>query len=392
MVRDDAVGGDGYAYQKTAAFLDEGKGFLKPLSQVPSPDAMHPPLWALVLTVPRKLGYTSQLDAQVFACLIGTATVVVVGIIGRHLGGARVGLIAAAFAAVFPEAWMYERELLSESLLLLVVGLVVLVIYRFIATPGMRLAVVLGALCGALALTRAEQVLYLPAAVTPAILLVRSVPFRRRAAWVLAAGLMTTAVIAPWTIYNLGRFNRPVLLSYNMGGAILIGSCDSTYYGKLIGYYDIRCNLAGHRTHRDTPDSSELDYKLRADALHYAATHLARLPLVVLAREGRAWSLFAPFETARSEAAWSETRPWVHELGVVIFWALAALAIYGAFSLRRSAIPVYPLVAFFAIVAGVTAITFGQTRYRAAAAVPLLILAAVGADAISRHRSARSST
>ena len=126
---------------------------------------------------------------------------------------------------MYPGLWVYERPLLSEVLLLLEVALMILLAYRFRDRPSGR-AVGLGAMCGLLALTRSEQILVLPLLVFPLILAAKEVDRRRRVAldgrWPLATSLV---VVAPWTIFNLGRFQRPVLLSNGFGAAAATGNC-----------------------------------------------------------------------------------------------------------------------------------------------------------------------
>ena len=48
------------------------------------------------------------------------------------------------------------------------------------------------------------------------------------------------STVAPWALYNLARFDRPVLLSTNDGTTLLGANCDTTYYDDL-GGWDIRC-------------------------------------------------------------------------------------------------------------------------------------------------------
>ena len=48
-------------------------------------------------------------------------------------------------------------------------------------------------------------------------------------------------VITPWSIYNATRFEHPILLSGQIDPLLASANCDSTYYGSLQGYFDIRC-------------------------------------------------------------------------------------------------------------------------------------------------------
>ena len=71
----------------------------------------------------------------------------------------------------------------------------------------------------------------------------------------------------------------------------------------------------------------------------------------------------------------------MNRLALFGFWLLVIPAAAGVVVLRRRRIPVYPLLGFFAIVAVTVATTYGETRYRAAVEVPLVLLAAVGLSA-----------
>ena len=73
-------------------------------------------------------------------------------------------------------------------------------------------------MCGLLAMIRSEQITVLPLLVLPLIVAVRGVDWRRRIAWFALATVSMLVVVAPWTIFNLGRFQRPVFLSNGFGG------------------------------------------------------------------------------------------------------------------------------------------------------------------------------
>ena len=78
------VQGDGTYYHAIAGLLADGKGFVVPSGQ-PIPWAPHPPLWPLLLALPARLGLRTYTEQQVIAALVGTATIVVLGLAGRRL-------------------------------------------------------------------------------------------------------------------------------------------------------------------------------------------------------------------------------------------------------------------------------------------------------------------
>ena len=116
-IRDVQVLSDGIHYHLGANYLADGRGWVNPLSLAFSgqevPDAVHPPGWESVLAVASFLGVRTYLGHQLVACLVA-GTIVMTGLAGREAFGRRVGLIAAAVAAVYANLWLYERELLSE--------------------------------------------------------------------------------------------------------------------------------------------------------------------------------------------------------------------------------------------------------------------------------------
>ena len=381
LSRGEAVGGDGFTYSNEANRNAAGHWFLNLFPAVP--DALHPPIWTLILTVWAFLGQHDTFQQQVLACAIGTATVAMIGLVARRVAGDRAGLVAATIAAVYAGFWVYERALLSETFLLFLIAVMLLAAYGFYSHPSIRRAAILGALCGLLAMTRSEQILILPLLVVPLILTARNVDWRARIAWLVMAATLTGVVIAPWTIYNLGRFQRPVILSTNAGAAVANGSCDATFYGSLIGYYNLLCFPPHQSSDPSVADSENLHA-----GLNYEGHHLTRLPLVVFAREGRAFGYWNPFQQTFLDNQWQGgpplgTRPsvWVYDLQLVSYWILLVPALAGGIVLRRRRVPLYPLLAFVATVIITVATTFGETRYRAAAEVSIVTLAAIGIDA-----------
>jgi len=165
--RDDPLTGDGVGYHQQSVLLSDGHGFISTEAYVFAvaghvghprevPTADHPPAWALVMAPLALVGLRGVLAHQLFACVVGSLTVAMVGLTGRRIFGPVVGLTAAGIAAAYPNLWMYERLLLSETLTFLMVAVLCFVAYGFLAEPTRRGAVALGVTTAALVLTRAE--------------------------------------------------------------------------------------------------------------------------------------------------------------------------------------------------------------------------------------------
>ena len=142
-------------------------------------------------------------------------------------------------------------------------------------------------------------------------------PWIDRIRWLAVATAAAVIVIAPWVTYNLHRFDERVLISSQGGQTLAASNCDLTYYGPLLGFKDLEtraCNRRRgdprqgceflsdrRRAVRACTDASWFDHELRQRASQYIRAHHARVPIVVLAREGRAWGFFRPLQQARLE-------------------------------------------------------------------------------------------
>ncbi len=400
------ISGDGGYFLGGANLLADGHGFidvtayLYSLRTIVLPGAEHPPGFIVALAIPSVLGFTTKFQHQLFTALLGTGTIPLVACAGRRLAGARAGLIAAAIAALYPGFWLYEAQLLSETLVIFEVALVLLLALQFRAGPTWPKALAVGAVCGALALTRTEMILLVPLLLLPLMLLTSGASWQRRVAWLAVAGVTAAVVIAPWVAYNLGRFDKQVLISSQGGRTLSASNCDPAYYGPLLGYKNLtdpRCSRVPQiKTYLAqlpldvrgrTLDASWRDAELNKLAKQYIDSHRRRLVVVLPAREGRTWGLFRPFQQLHLDLISGDI--WFLRLQYFSYLAMLPFAIGGAIALRRRRMPLSPLLAVIGTVAVTVAITFGSTRYRAPADVAIALLAAVGIDALVKAWSKR---
>src|SRR5947208_3093773 len=98
LVKSRPLLGDALEFQNIANLLADGHGFIQPgpwLSQhITAPTADKPPLFPLLEAGVSLLGGRSWQAHQLVGCLTGGAVVGLVGVIGRTLRDARVGLLA----------------------------------------------------------------------------------------------------------------------------------------------------------------------------------------------------------------------------------------------------------------------------------------------------------
>lgn len=376
------VAGDAFQYHYGANLLVEGKGFINAATYMfnngsISQTAQHPPLYMLALAIPSALGLRSPLDHQLWSCLLGTATVAVVGLTARRLAGPRTGLVAAGIAAVYPNLWIFDGLLASETLSLLTAAVALLAAYRLCQRPSIGAATGMGIACGLAALSRGEAVLLLPLVALPAALVARRMSLGRRLALAGLAALATAATLAPWVDFNLGRFDHPVLgTSTGLELAMVGANCHTLFYGPGIGYWSFFCIPRPPVPGDETDDSQYY----RQVVANYVRAHQSRLPLVVAARIGRTWGLYQPFQQVDYDVYFESRNSAAAHAGLWMYYLLAGASVVGGLRLRRQGVAISPLVGTFLTVTVAVALVYGTTRFRVTAEPALVILGAIGLD------------
>lgn len=384
LVQDDPLLGDGLAFHQIANLLADGHGYSSPGpflatgEEVPTAD--KPPLYPLLLTPFSIISGGTWQAHQVAGALIGTATVVAVGLLGRRLGGDRVGLVAAGLAALYPVLVATDGSLRSESPFALATALVLIAAYRFLDRTNARRAAVLGAAIGLAALARSEAVALLVLMVLPlAVRGARHGP--RRAALVAVSVAACGLVLAPWLVRTWIQLDAPVAISTNSGGLLAGANCDEVYSGDFLGQWSFDClpDNAGK-------SEAEASAALRDKGLRYARDHADRLPVVIPVRVMRTWELYRPRQQATFEAFFEGRNLFLAQAGVAFYYLLVPLAIYGLVLLRRRGDPLVIMAAPAVVVTLVSIGAYGFTRFRVAADVTLVALAALALVALVEGR------
>lgn len=338
--------------------------------------AFHPPLFPFLLTPFSAVGLDSYTAHQVVGCAIGAATVYVIGLLARQLGGDRAGIAAAAIAAVFLPMISREALLLSESLYGLLIALILLATLRLLDEPAStRRAIELGALIGLAALTRGEALLLVLLLLLP---LLHHVSPRG----IAVATVATLLVCLPWSIRNTAEFGQPTAITTGDGSVIAGSNLPRTYHGPDLGGFDV---LGLYRTPagRDVdPNEAVQSDRWRSEGVDYALDHASRLPVVLAARALRTWDLFPFAPRARADLGadqYHHVRALEYPSQLMLL-AVVALAIAGGLAVRRRGSgPLWPFVVPVVLVTVVSLAGHGDPRYRHAADVSLVALAGVGA-------------
>jgi 4-amino-4-deoxy-L-arabinose transferase-like glycosyltransferase len=389
--------GDASAYHLLANNLADGRGYIRPFDDLllgkVRATAEYPPLFAAVLAVPAKLGAHSVESQRLFLAFVGAVTVVLVGLLGRRVGGRTVGLVAAFLAACYPMLFLSEGIAMSEALYVPLIALALLLTYQLIDAPSAWRAVLLGVVLGLATLTRAEAALLAVVLVIGLCWRLRAQRWSERLAFSAIVLVLVALVVTPWTIRNEAKLHAFVPVSNNVATLIDGANCKLVYHGSDIGLWRATFRDNGStNTARHQPqsvacfqgfdiqaanfDEATVADQHRHEGLTYARDHAGALPPVVGARVLRTWGLYAPRQQVAFESLEGRPRHW-QWAGTVMFWVLLPFAIAGVVLLVRRKVPVWPLIATAVTVTLTAAATYGQQRFRVAAEPAVLVAAAV---------------
>ncbi len=389
---------DATYFRVQGLLLTQGHGFVEPfvwtLQHRLVASAFHPPLFSVVLGGVAWLGFESVGAARVAACFLGSVTILMVGILGRSVGGRRVGLVAAAIAALNPNLWVPDGALASEALAALLVATALVLAYALARRPRFLVATGLGVALGLAGLTRPETLLLSVILVGPLVASME-LPTRRRIEFFVVTSVVTALVIGPWVVRTATVFERPVLISANGQAVLGYANCPATYDGNWLGSWRIDCPAQtlefAPKPSPANPDEAELAHGHGIQGVEYAKRHVVTLATKVIpARIGRTWSLYHPFDF--SDAKTNESKPRSAALLSVLFLWASMVATVGGVLLRRLKLArVWPLLTPLFTVTLVSALAYGTPRFRVIAEPSIAVLAALGvvgvADWLRRVRT-----
>jgi hypothetical protein len=337
------LGGDPLSYHYGANLLASGLGFINPWlyyghnMHLHFQSAEYPPGFMVLLAASSLVGFKTFFAHRIFSCVVGAAGVPVAALLGREVMGGdrrarRVGLLFGLIVALYPNIWLSNEQLMTETVDPLVVGLVLLAAYRFWRRPRPVLALALGACIGVAALARDELSL-LTLMVVPLALGARSIPWTARFGRVGMAALAFGLTVGPWVGFNLARFDKPVFISTGLGNTLASADCADTFSGSKAGYWSLSCAL--NAPHFQYQDASVTASQAQAYAMTFIRTHEGELPRVVFDREGRTFAFWNPTLQIRQDNE-VETRPfrWA-EIGLWSYYALLVLSVPAVVVLRR---------------------------------------------------------
>jgi 4-amino-4-deoxy-L-arabinose transferase-like glycosyltransferase len=212
---DTAGWGDEPDYHAHALDISEGRGFLSPKGEV---TAYRPPLYPIVLAGLYSITGPDPDAARALQVILGGVIVLLVYALATQLFSVRVGLVAAALAAVNPGLVYMSALIMTENLYVILMLLMLMVLVREWRNPRGTIGgyVLAGVLAGLCSLTRptAFTVALLMACVTLVFARERfGTRFRQAAVYVL----LTVAVVLPWSIRNYVQMDAWVTFTTHGG-------------------------------------------------------------------------------------------------------------------------------------------------------------------------------
>jgi len=325
--------------------------------------------------------------ARAEAALFATAAVGGVAWLGRLLFDQRTALLAAAIAAVYPEAIALGAFVLSEAaftpLMVLHLGLWV-VAWQAGSTPKVAGCSLAAGIAGGLAtLVRPSWLLFVPFALVVGITLslrqrnaTEGVPYSAWRRHLLIGGVMLAGLclaMLPWWIRNYRVAGRFVPTSLQVGASLYDGispQATGASHMEFVGRFATAQRAADAQPGADTRGTFEerLDRRFRDAALDFARRDPARVLQLAGIKLLRMWS---PLPNA---ADFQSTT--LRLILAVTYTPLIMLALVGAWRFARRDWPCFLFVMPAVYFTLLHVVFVSSIRYRQPALLPLIVLAA----------------
>jgi 4-amino-4-deoxy-L-arabinose transferase-like glycosyltransferase len=198
------------------------------------------PLWPFIIAGISVIFGPNDYFARIFLSLVGSGTCVLVYFFARDLFSWRIGVVAGVFAAIYPELYIYDGWLYTESLYIFLLFAICYALYRLQHTPerNWRIWIICGVLLGLLSLTRPNGIIVIALFVIWCVIMVwqKSLSMRVTIRGVLVSIAIAVVLIGPWTARNylvshsfipvatgdgtvlLGAYNNEVLIKSTYPG------------------------------------------------------------------------------------------------------------------------------------------------------------------------------
>jgi 4-amino-4-deoxy-L-arabinose transferase-like glycosyltransferase len=374
LTRHMPIGLDSTWYYLEGGLLQHGQGYSDPGSffnlsrQIPT--ASWTPFYPGFLTAGMFMVGTSIETARLFGLLPATFTILGTGLLARRIFDTDgVGLVAAALVALSPLVVTTSMSLMSEVLSVPLTVALMLAAQSIKAKASLVRFGAFGALAGIACLARPDLL------VVAGILLLFVTVSRSTLTMVLPATLavlVCVLVLLPWLVRNDAVMHTLSLTTTSFATAVAGSNCPLTYSGRTIGFWEFSCI---HNAQRTPDNEVAWSNQIQRDGVDYAQSHAGRLPVVVGARVLRTWGFWGPGQLATESTLETQSYGW-QLAGWIVELPLLLLALSTLVAWRRRLGSISVLIAPLIAVTLVSALTYGNPRFRSAAEPAIAMLAA----------------
>ncbi len=383
-------------YLILADHVAAGDGFRYGFAPDQGTTAYYPPGYPLALAAVVWLVRLLPFDVTVFDVAIwlnvalSVATIGLVFVLGRRLGGDRVGLVAAGVWAMWPNLIFHSGIVLTETLFLFLLVLLLIVVLGDPAAarlPGKARLVTIGVLFGLTLLVRPVSLV-----IAPVFLVLWWGAGAKAALWRLAlVGVATVAVLVPWSIRSTVVMDEPVVMSLNFGDNLCLGHNP----GATGGFGD----LGAHCYTAEGLQRPEAETRRQSENIDRAVTYIRDHPGETLRRtpsklritlQNDDDGLDVAEDFGATPVVSDGTRDLLELAANAFYFVVAAAAIAGGVVLLRRPDPARR--GLFLVVAGAAQLisplaTFGDARFKMPIYPTLAICAAVAVVQLWEARS-----
>lgn len=162
------------------------------------------PLWPFTIGIIYWVLGDQDRFVRFFLSFVGSGTCVLIYLFARDLFSKRIAILAGIVAALYPELYIYDGWLYSESLYIFLLLAFCYALYRLQRTPHRNWTIACGVLLGLLSLTRPNGLLVTALVILWAIIMgwKKILSWRSAAKNVIAIILISFIFVIPWTIRN----------------------------------------------------------------------------------------------------------------------------------------------------------------------------------------------
>jgi 4-amino-4-deoxy-L-arabinose transferase-like glycosyltransferase len=352
---------DALDYDHHAASIAAGHGFTYSYGR---PTAFRPPAYPYFLGAVYVVTGRNVEAARIANAFVGTGIVALIGLIAFQLWGRRAALVAMALAAVYIPLIEVGQAMMSEPLF-------VLCLLGSIACALRGWALAAGVLAGLAILGRANALVVL-------LPLAWAVWRGPRPAVILVAAALAT--VAPWTIRNAIVLHHFVPVSTQLGSALA-----GTYNSDAMHDRRDPASWRSLKRVRDyqpifskirTTNEAVLEKQLRSASERFIRAHPGYVLTVAYWATRRMLDLAGIHWSVHTASTISVPRGWAIA-GVICFWLYALLAVFGAFTRRARAAPLWLWAVPLLMYLGVVFLVVETPRYRTAIDPFIVLLAAL---------------